>query len=115
MCNQALRFLAIGVLGLALVAPATASSSARRAPADAAASEDGEIADVAAGRCAEAGSTMEHALAGQGTATEREALEFERERMRRILLDFSHDEEEMLARLRRYVHAVSPAEVERWR
>jgi len=113
--NQALRFVALGMLAIGLVAPVAASNPLQRAPADAAVTVDTVIADVDAGRFAEASSKIERALVGQITAPEHEALEFERERMRRILLDFSHDEEEMLARLRRYVPDVRPEEVERWK
>src|SRR5699024_8175199 len=73
--NQALRFVAFGMLAVGLVAPVAASNPLQRAPADAAVTVDTVIADVDAGRFAEASSKIERALVGQITAPEHEALE----------------------------------------
>jgi transglutaminase-like putative cysteine protease len=54
-------------------------------------------------------------LAKPGTSqAQREQLEFERERMRRILLDFTLTEEEVKARLRRQIPDLSPQEFAAW-
>src|SRR5687768_14814380 len=47
-------------------------------------------------------------------ASERQSLEFERERMRRILLDFTLSAEDVKSRLRRHIPDLKPAEFARW-
>jgi transglutaminase-like putative cysteine protease len=47
-------------------------------------------------------------------ASQREALNFERERMRRILLDFSLNAEDVQSRLRRQIPDLTPAEFAAW-
>jgi len=73
------------------------------------------IADVDAGRFAEAEARIAAALAApsRDDATH-DALRFERERMRRMRLDFSLDRAQALARLRTQVPHASEAEFDAW-
>src|SRR5688572_21668087 len=48
------------------------------------------------------------------SSTRRQAFEFERERMRRILLDFSLSADDAQARLRRQIPDLTPAEFAAW-
>ncbi len=70
---------------------------------------------VDAGDFAEAGKRIDDALAQDGlTSDQRGALEFQRERMRRILIDFSLDEAGVKARLLRDIPDLDDAEFARW-
>ncbi|MBB1472193.1 transglutaminase domain-containing protein [Luteimonas sp. MC1782] len=73
------------------------------------------VALVDAGDFAAAGKLIDAGLAQQGlTSDQRMALEFQRERMRRILIDFSLDEAGARARLRRDIPDLDDAEFARW-
>jgi hypothetical protein len=70
----------------------------------AAASPEDVVRQVDAGRFREAEAAIAGALADPALEPQaRRALEFERERMRRIRLDFSLDREAVLAQLRRHI------------
>ena len=71
------------------------------------------VAAVDAGRFAEAEARIA-ALLSQGDAAQRRALEFERERMRRIRLDFSLDRAAVLAQLRRQIPDLRESEFDAW-
>jgi transglutaminase-like putative cysteine protease len=75
-----------------------------------------DVADlVDAGHFAKAGTRIDAALADHATpAADRTALEFERERMRRILLDFTLDAAAVKERVRRQIPDLTDAEFERW-
>src|SRR5690606_26580321 len=105
------RFLLIGVF---------AASTALAERDGAASAPDAMLAAVtervSAGRFAEA-----HRLIDQGTAAGRDdsgaadAMAFQRERMRRILLDFSLDEAAVRAAVRKQIPDLRHEEFERWR
>ena len=105
------RFLLIGVF---------AASTALAERDGAASAPDAMLAAVTervdAGRFAEA-----HRLIDQGTAAGRDdsgaadAMAFQRERMRRILLDFSLDEAALRAAVRKQIPDLRDEEFERWR
>lgn len=78
--------------------------------------ETAEIANlVEDGRFAEAEARIAKSLAEPGLApAQRHALEFERERMRRIRLDFPHDRARVVEQLRRQVPDLADADVVRW-
>lgn len=105
--------LATGVLALPAAAqdpaPGTADISARlAAPADI-------VALVDAGDFAGAEAAIAAALADPGLdADGRVALEFQRERMRRIRMDFGLDEAEAKERLRRDIPDLTDEEFARW-
>ena len=70
---------------------------------------------VDAGRFATAEASIAHSLAQVGlTPTERLALEFERERMRRIHLDFTLDEAQVRARIREQIPDLRDDEFAAW-
>lgn len=70
---------------------------------------------VDAGRFDEAQARIGERLADpQSPAPIRRALAFERERMRRIRLDFPHDAAEVMARLRREIPDLRPGEFAAW-
>ena len=86
---------------------------------DAVADDAGAVADVVsmidAGHFAKAESRIAAALAdGTTSAADRTALEFERERMRRIRLDFTLDAAEVQARVRKQIPDLTAAEFARW-
>src|SRR5690606_21096977 len=72
------------------------------------------VALVDAGDFAGAEAAIAAALAADPAPREREALEFQRERMRRIRLDFALDAEAVKARLRRDIPDLADADFERW-
>lgn len=73
------------------------------------------IADVDAGRFQGAEQRIGESLASTDIdADTRKALQFERERMRRILLDFSLDADQAQARLRQQIPDLVDAEFSRW-
>ena len=84
--------------------------------------DDAPTADVPAivalidgGRFAEANTRIDQALAALDVATDtRQALEFQRERMRRILLDFTLDADAVKARVRRQIPDLTDAEFGKW-
>lgn len=80
---------------------------------------DGSLAEVItlvdAGRFADAESSIAQGLAADGLSAEgRAALEFQRERMRRILLDFTLDEQAAKARVREKIPDLHDEEFARW-
>jgi len=80
---------------------------------------DGELAEVVtlvdAGRFADAESSIAKSLAADNLSSQdRSALEFQRERMRRILLDFTLDEQAAKARVREKVPDLRDDEFARW-
>jgi transglutaminase-like putative cysteine protease len=91
------------------------------APALAAAAvDDDRVATVVAlvedGRFRDARAAIDAALAVPGIAeAEADALRFERERMRRILLDFHHAGAAVDARLAELVPDLAPADLARWK
>ncbi|HEX3122749.1 MAG TPA: transglutaminase domain-containing protein, partial [Rhodanobacteraceae bacterium] len=73
------------------------------------------IAQIDAGQFAAASAQISHALAQPAVDTTlRDALEFQRERMRRILLDFTLSEDDVKARLRKQIPDLSDAEFTKW-
>lgn len=73
------------------------------------------VALVDTGRFADAETRIAAELAGSdGTQADRQALSFERERMRRIRLDFSLDQAAALARVREAIPDLDPAEFTAW-
>lgn len=116
------RALALGMifalpallLGLRVsVGPAQAQA---RAADEAAARElDASIALIDAGRFADARARIDAALRQPGLdARERGALEFQRERMRRIRLDFSLDRAQAERKLRAQIPDLTPAQFDAW-
>ncbi len=90
-----------------------ASALAVAEPIDATLSQ--VIADVDAGRFAQAERRIAAALAASpGQSGTHDALRFERERMRRMRLDFPLDRAQALARLRAQVPDASEAEFDAW-
>lgn len=80
---------------------------------------DGKLAEVVAlvdaGRFADAESSIVKGLAaGDLSPDDRSALEFQRERMRRILLDFTLDEQTAKARVREKIPDLRDDEFARW-
>ena len=69
---------------------------------------------VDAGRFADARARIERELAQAPPVSTRAALEFQRERMRRILIDFSLDRAQVEAAVRRRIPDLGEAEFERW-
>lgn len=73
------------------------------------------VALVDNGHFAKARERIDAALALPNlTAERRQALEFERERMRRILLDFTLDADEVKARVRKQIPDLTDAEFAKW-
>jgi transglutaminase-like putative cysteine protease len=73
------------------------------------------VALIDGGRFSDARSRIDQALATSDTSTdERQALEFQRERMRRILLDFTLDANAVKARVRRQIPDLTDAQFARW-
>ena len=78
-----------------------------------------ELAEIAslvdAGRFADAERRIGAALAASGTTRQaRTALAFERERMRRIRLDFPHDRADIASQLRMQAPDLTDAEIDAW-
>lgn len=100
------RLAAILLLALPMLAGAEPASSPILA---------GVVADIDAGRFQQAGQRIDQALSSPALpASARRDLEFERERMRRIHLDFALDREQALQRLRAQVPDASDAEFDAW-
>jgi transglutaminase-like putative cysteine protease len=73
------------------------------------------VALIDGGHFAEANTRIDRALAAPDVATDtRQALEFQRERMRRILLDFTLDADAVKARVRRQIPDLTDAEFGKW-
>ncbi|MGH8025799.1 MAG: transglutaminase-like domain-containing protein [Pseudoxanthomonas sp.] len=109
LVEQPSRKAAAAALALALLLAAPAWSN----------SVDGDLADTVAlvdsGRFAEAESSIAKALkAADLSPEERTAYEFQRERMRRILLDFTLDAQTAKARVREKVPDLTDQEFDRW-
>ena len=70
---------------------------------------------IDAGHFSEARSRIDQALAASGlSASERQALQFQRERMRRILLDFTLSADDVKARVRRQIPDLTDAQFAAW-
>lgn len=117
------RALALAVAAVASMGVAAGLPADGRTPATVAADDIGLrlaapaaiVERVDAGDFQGAGAAIDAALADASlTADQRTALAFQRERMRRILLDFSLDEAAAKARLRRDIPDMSDAEFARW-
>jgi transglutaminase-like putative cysteine protease len=73
------------------------------------------VALIDAGHFAEARTRIDRAIAASGVSTgDREALLFQRERMRRILLDFTLDADAVKARVRRQIPDLTDAQFAEW-
>lgn len=72
------------------------------------------VAEVDQGRFRDADEAITRALAAADTEADREALLFQRERMRRIRLDFALDADAVRARLRTQVPDLREDEFQRW-
>jgi transglutaminase-like putative cysteine protease len=73
------------------------------------------VADIDAGHFAAATASIDAGMREpQATAERKRAYAFQRERMRRILLDFTLDEAEVRARVRKQIPDLTDAEFERW-
>lgn len=102
-------------MALGSFAAVPASRLGSDAPALGRAGVDAVATLVDAGRFAAAGQAIEMALARPGVdATTAEALRFERERMRRILLDFTLTADQVQARVRKQVPDLTDAEFREW-
>lgn len=98
----------------ALLAAALAGAGAALA-ADASRITDRVIAAIDAGQFESAEAAISEALAQPAVNDEtRDALLFQRERMRRILLDFTLDAAAVKARLKRQIPGLTDAEFTRW-
>lgn len=92
--------------------PATAASAST---ATASAPLHAIIARIDAGQFQAATAAIEQALARPDVSTaQREALAFQRERMRRIALDFTLTRDEVAARVRKQIPDLTAAEFARW-
>jgi transglutaminase-like putative cysteine protease len=108
-----------GVLGCALLLACGLATGAG-AGGDAASSPGPDVTAVVslidADRFEAAEAAIEQALADDSLDLRtREALAFQRERMRRILIDFHLDEEEVRARLRKAIPDFTEAEFQHWK
>ena len=75
------------------------------------------VAQIDTGQFAASRVAIDHALAAQPAPTSgfRGALEFQRERMRRILLDFTLSEDQVVAKLREQIPDLSDTEFAAWK
>ncbi|KRE97031.1 transglutaminase [Frateuria sp. Soil773] len=104
--RRAAAFVLVLLLGASAAFAGTRADDAAVAPI---------IAQIDAGHFRAAGVAIDAGLARPGLAPgEREALEFQRERMRRILLDFTLDADQVEARVRKQIPDLSDAEFDRW-
>ena len=74
----------------------------------------GVVAMIDAGQFEAATATIDRALATSTDPAERRALQFQRERMRRILLDFDLSADEVQAQLRKQIPDLTDREFEGW-
>ena len=106
------RSARIGAVALALLLPATGCFGDTGAGTGVVASV---VAQIDAGQFASATAQIGQALAQPAVdAKLRESLEFQRERMRRILLDFTLSEDDVKTRLRKQIPDLSDAEFAKW-
>lgn len=108
--------LAIVLLGALLVPmPSVAAAKAPGLEAPEPSVEQRIVSAIDAGRFQDAQSLIAAGLSQPGVGDEiRHALEFQQERMRRILLDFSLDEAAAKAMVRKQIPDVGDAEFEHW-
>lgn len=108
--------LALGVLAGTVLGTAFAGPLAPQpAPASAPATPEAVAALVDAGRFAAAGSAIAAALRQPALdARQRDAYAFQRERMRRILLDFTLTEADVGERVRKQIPDLTDAEFDKW-
>jgi len=113
LCAAALAVLAAASTGAAVGVPQATSA---QAPGSAAPVDQASVAAlVDAGRFADAETAIARALASPGVDPRvADALGVERERMRRILLDFSLDRDQAIARVRKQVPDLREEEFSRW-
>src|SRR5580765_4529252 len=106
----------VGAFALLLLLPSTAALCDTGAdPKTDAQVVEQTVAQIDAGQFAAASTRIDQVLAQPAVdATLREALEFQRERMRRILLDFTLTEDDVKARLRKQIPDLSDAEFAKW-
>ena len=110
--STAVRALRRTALALALCC---AGVSVFAAEANAPAGLNSTIAQIDAGQFKAADASIDHALAQPGlSAQARQDLLFQRERMRRILLDFTLDADAVKARVRKQIPDLTDAEFARW-
>ncbi len=107
------------LVGMRLAGLLLAVAFAGPAPAMAAGAETQELQSVTGlidvGHFAKAESAIAHSLASAGTPAEaKSALLFQRERMRRILIDFTVDETQAKAQLRKQIPDLGDEEFVRW-
>jgi transglutaminase-like putative cysteine protease len=104
-----------GLAGLLLVSALVAAAPQMKSGHEAVASPTEVVALVDAGRFREAEVRITTGLARPGLDDdERRALLFERERMRRILLDFDLDAAQAKAKLRKQIPDLTDAEFAKW-
>jgi transglutaminase-like putative cysteine protease len=105
------RRLLVALCSLLLAAPSLGST--QDTPADAPLASI--IAQIDAGHFHAADAAIAAALEARGLSQDqREALNFQRERMRRIRLDFKLDADDVEARVRKQIPDLTQAEFDRW-
>jgi hypothetical protein len=98
---------------LLLLCGASIAHATEAVPADAVVTRVAERVDAGQFKAAEA--DIGAALAGSGLSAEtRTALEYQRERMRRILIDFSLSADDVKAQVRKRIPDLTDAEFARW-
>jgi len=113
---RSVRRVRVGALALLLLLPSAAALCDTSNGADANTQVvEQTIAQIDAGQFAVAEAQISRVLAQPALdPTLRDALEFQRERMRRILLDFTLSEDDVKARLRKQIPDLSDAEFAKW-
>lgn len=103
------RHLPLLLCACLLAAPALAAGRPAATPLDAV------IAQIDAGHFQQADAAIDRALETPGLDTaQQQALRFQRERMRRIRLDFTLDADQVEARVRKQIPDLTQAEFDRW-
>jgi transglutaminase-like putative cysteine protease len=112
-CGRAVAVIAFGLLFV--MAPAASIADARAADAAAEANRATVVVQIDSGQFAAAESAIAKALANTHlSASARGELEFQRERMRRILLDFTLSEDQVKAKLREQIPDLNDTEFADW-
>ncbi|MCL1633945.1 transglutaminase-like domain-containing protein [Luteimonas sp. SX5] len=107
--------LRVGLLVAALLAGSVAWASEPAAPPNGADGQAAIVALIDAGQFKVAEAQIAQSLADDRLAPQtREALEFQRERMRRILIDFTLSEDEAKARVRKQIPDLKDDEFAKW-
>jgi len=102
------------VLCILLACPGIAAAAHADSVAESRAVAD-IAAQVEAGQFAAGNAAIEQALAANSSKEIRGALEFQRERMRRILLDFTLSEDDVKGKVREQIPDLSDAEFDAWK